>query len=62
LLLVVPVALATAHQAGALIVFTLALALNHSLRRSVGTTGTGPKISHEITRNDTENNSTRKQL
>jgi cytochrome c oxidase assembly protein subunit 15 len=62
LLLAVPAAFAAAHQAGALIVFTLALALNHSLRRSVGTTGTGPKISHEITRNDTENNSTRKQL
>jgi cytochrome c oxidase assembly protein subunit 15 len=31
LLLVVPVALAAAHQAGALAVFTVALALNHSL-------------------------------
>jgi cytochrome c oxidase assembly protein subunit 15 len=32
LLLVVPVALAAAHQAGALAVFTVALALNHALR------------------------------
>ena len=32
LLLAVPIALATAHQAGALVVFTTALALNHSLR------------------------------
>jgi cytochrome c oxidase assembly protein subunit 15 len=32
LLLVVPVALAAAHQAGALAVFTAALALNHALR------------------------------
>lgn len=32
LLLVVPVALAAAHQAGALVVFTVALALNHALR------------------------------
>jgi len=32
LLLAVPVALATAHQAGALAVFTVALAVNHSLR------------------------------
>jgi cytochrome c oxidase assembly protein subunit 15 len=32
LLLVVPVALAAAHQAGALIVFTVALALNHSMQ------------------------------
>jgi cytochrome c oxidase assembly protein subunit 15 len=32
LLLAVPVALAAAHQAGALAVFTVALALNHSLR------------------------------
>ena len=32
LLLVIPVALAAAHQAGALIVFTVALALNHALR------------------------------
>ena len=32
LLLVVPAALAAAHQAGALVVFTLALAVNHSLR------------------------------
>jgi cytochrome c oxidase assembly protein subunit 15 len=32
LLLAVPVALAAAHQAGALVVFTLALTLNHSLR------------------------------
>jgi cytochrome c oxidase assembly protein subunit 15 len=32
LLLVVPTALATAHQAGALVVFTVALAVNHSLR------------------------------
>jgi cytochrome c oxidase assembly protein subunit 15 len=32
LLLVVPVALGTAHQAGALAVFTFALALNHALR------------------------------
>jgi cytochrome c oxidase assembly protein subunit 15 len=34
LLLVVPAALAAAHQAGALVVFTIALALNHSLRVS----------------------------
>jgi len=34
LLLVVPVALAAAHQAGALVVFTAALALNHALRVS----------------------------
>ena len=32
LLLVVPAALAAAHQAGALVVFTVALAVNHSLR------------------------------
>jgi cytochrome c oxidase assembly protein subunit 15 len=32
LLLAVPVALAAAHQAGALVVFTAALALNHALR------------------------------
>jgi len=32
LLLVVPVALAAAHQAGALVVFTATLAVNHSLR------------------------------
>jgi cytochrome c oxidase assembly protein subunit 15 len=32
LLLFVPVALAATHQAGALVVFTLALALNHALR------------------------------
>jgi len=32
LLLVVPVALGTAHQAGALAVFTVAIALNHALR------------------------------
>jgi len=32
LLLVIPVALAAAHQAGALAVFTVALALNHALR------------------------------
>lgn len=32
LLLVVPVALAAAHQAGALVVFTLALTLNHSMQ------------------------------
>jgi cytochrome c oxidase assembly protein subunit 15 len=34
LLLAVPVALAAAHQAGALVVFTAALALNHALRRA----------------------------
>jgi cytochrome c oxidase assembly protein subunit 15 len=34
LLLVVPVALAAAHQAGALVVFTIAIALNHALRRT----------------------------
>ncbi|OGA52470.1 MAG: heme A synthase [Betaproteobacteria bacterium RIFCSPLOWO2_12_FULL_62_13] len=32
LLLAVPVALATAHQGGALVVFTVAVALNHALR------------------------------
>jgi cytochrome c oxidase assembly protein subunit 15 len=34
LLLVVPVALAAAHQAGALVVFTLALTLNHAMQES----------------------------
>ena len=33
LLLVVPIALAATHQAGAVVVFTLSLALNHALRR-----------------------------
>jgi len=32
LLLVVPAALAVAHQAGALVVFTVALTLNHSMQ------------------------------
>jgi cytochrome c oxidase assembly protein subunit 15 len=36
LLLVVPVALAAAHQAGALIVFTVALALNHAMQEPRG--------------------------
>jgi len=34
LLLIVPAALAAAHQAGALVVFTIALALNHSMQVS----------------------------
>ena len=34
LLLGVPVALAAAHQAGALVVFTLALTLNHAMQES----------------------------
>ena len=34
LLFAVPVVLGVAHQAGALVVFTVAIALNHSLRRS----------------------------
>ncbi len=34
LLLIVPIALGAAHQAGALVVFTLALYLNHALRAS----------------------------
>ncbi len=33
LLLAVPVALGAAHQGGALVVFTVAIALNHALRR-----------------------------
>ncbi len=37
LLLVVPAALAAAHQAGALVVFTVALALNHALRDTQAT-------------------------
>jgi cytochrome c oxidase assembly protein subunit 15 len=32
LLLVVPAALAAAHQTGALVVFTIALTLNHSMQ------------------------------
>ena len=35
LLLVVPVALAAAHQAGALLLFSAALFMNHELRASV---------------------------
>ena len=41
LLLAVPVPLAAAHQAGALVVFTIALALNHALRAG-GVTRPGP--------------------
>ncbi len=39
LLLIVPMALAAAHQAGALAVLTIALFLNHELRRCPPTTG-----------------------
>jgi cytochrome c oxidase assembly protein subunit 15 len=44
LLLAVPVALAAAHQAGALVVFTAALALNHALR-GAGATRPDPPLS-----------------
>ncbi|MGH8649525.1 MAG: COX15/CtaA family protein, partial [Burkholderiales bacterium] len=44
LLLAVPVALAAAHQAGALAVFTVALALNHALR-DVDATPPAPRLS-----------------
>jgi heme A synthase len=44
LLLAVPVPLAAAHQAGALVVFTIALALNHALRAG-GATRPGPRRS-----------------
>ena len=47
LLLAVPVALAAAHQAGALAVFTAALALNHSLRRAVATPPDRPRSAAE---------------
>jgi cytochrome c oxidase assembly protein subunit 15 len=44
LLLAVPVALAAAHQAGALVVFTAALAVTHALR-GAGATRSGQPLS-----------------
>ena len=46
LLLVVPVWLGAAHQGGALIVLTIALALNHSLRNDARVARAAPRLSN----------------
>ena len=49
LLTYVPVSLGSAHQAGALTLFSVVLALMHSLRRPLALNGTGPLIGRLFT-------------